>query len=303
LLKSRLRAALKPFSGGANLTVSRTLVFTGAHPDDESFGVGGTLAQYAAAGVKVYYICATRGEVGEVPPGMMKRFASIADLRSHELKCAAEIIGLSDVIYLGYRDSGMAGTADNQHPRALAAAPLEEVTGRLVAVFRHLRPQVVVTFDPIGGYHHPDHIAIHRATVMAFKASGDPAKYPGPDPPFQPQKLYFHVFPHKFLKIMVKILALFGRDVHHFGKNKDIDLASFVEEDYPVHAVIRLKKKSVRTREQAAACHASQLSDDSPRRGLLGLFLALFGQRDSFMRAEPPVKSRRKERDLYQGVV
>jgi hypothetical protein len=197
----------------------------------------------------------------------------------------------------------MAGTEDNRHPQALAAAPLEEVAGRIVAIFRRLKPQVVVTFDPIGGYHHPDHVAIHNATVMAFTAAGDPDKYPETGPAFQPQKLYFHVFPHRFLKLMVKLLSFFGRDVHHFGKNKDIDLASFVEEGFPVHAVIRLKKKSVRTRERAAACHASQLSGDSPRGGLLGLMMRLFGPRDSFMRAGPPVKGHLHERDLFKGVV
>ncbi len=285
------------------MTVSRTLIFTGAHPDDESFGVGGTLAQYAASGVKVYYICGTRGEVGEVAPEMMKGFASIGDLRSHELKCAAEIIGLADVIYLGYRDSGMAGTEDNKHPQALAAAPLEEVAGRIAAIFRRLRPEVVVTFDPIGGYHHPDHVAIHNATVLAFKAAGDPQKYPEAGPAFKPQKLYFHVFPHRFFKVMVKVMTIFGRDMHHFGKNKDIDLASFVEEDFPVHAVIRLKKQSVLTRDKAAACHASQLSGDSPRRGLLGFIFRLVGPRDSFMRAEPPVKRHLREHDLFKGVV
>jgi N-acetyl-1-D-myo-inositol-2-amino-2-deoxy-alpha-D-glucopyranoside deacetylase len=124
----------------------RTLVLTGAHPDDETFGMGGTLAQYAAAGVKVYYVCGTRGEVGEVPPEYLKGYNSIAELRTHELKCAADTLGLSDVIYLGYRDSGMAGTADNQHPQALAAAPLEEVAGRIVKELRRLKPEVVVTF-------------------------------------------------------------------------------------------------------------------------------------------------------------
>ena len=282
---------------------SRTLVFVGGHPDDESFGVGGTLAQYAAAGVKVYYICGTRGEVGEVPPEMLRGFASIGDLRSHELKCAAEALGLADVIYLGYRDSGMAGTPENKHPQALAAAPLEEVAGRIVAIFRRLKPEVVVTFDPIGGYHHPDHVAIHNATVMAFKAAGDPLKYPEAGVPFQPQKLYFHVFPHRLLKIMIKIMTLFGRDIHHFGKNKDIDLAEFIETDFPVHAVIRLKKESVRMRERASACHASQLFGGSPRGGLLGLVGRLFGQRDSFMRAAPSVKGRRREHNLFKGVV
>jgi N-acetyl-1-D-myo-inositol-2-amino-2-deoxy-alpha-D-glucopyranoside deacetylase len=285
------------------MSASLTLVFVGAHPDDESFGVGGTLAQYAAAGVKVYYICGTRGEVGEVAPEFLKGYASISDLRTHELECAAGILGLAGVIYLGYRDSGMAGTEDNKHPRALMAAPLEEVTGRVVEVFRRLKPQVVVTFDPIGGYHHPDHIAMHNAAVMAFHAAGDDTKYPGAGPSFQSQKLYFHVFPHTLMKIMVKAMIFFRRDVHHFGKNRDIDLASFVEEDFPVHAVIRLKKQSVLIRERAAACHASQLSEDSPRRGLVGLVMGLFGQRDSFMRAVPPVRGRRKEHDLFAGVV
>jgi len=285
------------------MSADRTLVFVGAHPDDESFGIGGTLAQYAAAGVKVYCICATRGEAGEVAPEFMKGFDSIADLRTHEMKCAAEALGLADVIYLGYRDSGMAGTEDNKRPGALAAAPLEEVAGRIVEIFRRLKPQVVVTFDPVGGYHHPDHVAMHKAAVLAFHASGDPNQYPEAGPAFQPRKLYFMVFPHRFMKVIVKLMSFFGRDIHHMGKNKDIDLADFLETDFPIHAVIRLKKESIRTGERASACHASQLFEDSPRGGILGLIGKLLGRRDYFMRAEPPVTGRRKERDLFEGVV
>jgi N-acetyl-1-D-myo-inositol-2-amino-2-deoxy-alpha-D-glucopyranoside deacetylase len=285
------------------MTAPRALVFVGAHPDDESFGVGGTLAQYAAAGVRVCYICGTRGEVGEVPPEMLEGFASIGDLRTHELKCAAEILGLAEVIYLGYRDSGMPGTADNQHPQALAAAPLDDVVGRIVAQFRRLKPQVVITFDPIGGYHHPDHMAIHHATVRAFIAAGDPQQYPGASPAFSPRKLYFLVFPRGFAKFMVKAMSFLGRDIHHFGKNRDIDLESFIKEGFPVHAAVRLKKSSVLARDRAAACHASQLSDDSPRGGLLGLISRVFGQHDYFMRAVPPVKGRLREHDLFDGVV
>src|SRR5271157_4890469 len=104
---------------------TRTLVFIGAHPYDETFGIGGTLAQYAASGVKVYYVCGTRGEVGEAGPEFMKSYATVGDMRWAELKCAAQALGLMDVIYLGYRDSGMPGTADNKHPQALFMAPLE----------------------------------------------------------------------------------------------------------------------------------------------------------------------------------
>ena len=280
----------------------RTLVMVGAHPDDESFGVGGTLAQYAAAGVKVYYICGTRGEVGEVTPESMKGYASIGETRTHELQCAAEALGLADVIYLSYRDSGMAGTADNKHPQALAAAPLDEVADRIVAIFRKLKPQVVVTFDPVGGYHHPDHIAIHNATVKAFHAANDAAQYPGAGPAFQPQKLYFHVFPHGWLKVMVKIQTLLGRDPHRFGRNKDIDLAAMIEDEFPIHAVVRLNKQAALTRNKAAACHASQLGGGSRRGGIMGLINRLFGQKDSYMRGYPPVTGRRKESDLFEGV-
>ncbi len=285
------------------MNTPKTLLLTGAHPDDETLGMGGTLAQYAAAGYKVYYVCGTRGEVGEVAPEFMQGYTSIADLRTHELECAAKVLGLTEVIYLGYRDSGMAGSEENKHPNALAAAPTEEVAGRIVEIIRRIKPEVIITSDPLGGYGHPDHIAIHKATVMAFNAAGDPQKYPNTGPSFQPQKLYFHVFPHRFLKFMVKVWSLLGRDVHHMGRNRDIDFASFVENEFPVHCVIKLKKKSVQTQRRAVACHASQTSGGSPRRGLLFRLVNLFsGPRDCYMRMFPPVKGRIHERDLFNGV-
>ena len=92
-----------------------------AHPDDETFGMGGTLALYARRGVNVHLVCATRGEVGEVAPHFLENFQSIGDLREHELRCAAQKLGLSSVDFLDYRDSGMAGSPENEHPQALAA--------------------------------------------------------------------------------------------------------------------------------------------------------------------------------------
>jgi LmbE family N-acetylglucosaminyl deacetylase len=285
------------------MNIPKTLILTGAHPDDESFGVGGTLAQYAAAGYNVYYVCGTRGEVGEVAPEFMKDYTSIAELRTHELECAAKVLRLTDVIYLGYRDSGMAGTPENKHPKALAASPVEQVAGHIVKIFRKLKPEVVITSDPFGGYGHPDHIAIHKATVLAFNASGDPKKYPEAGPPFMPQKLYYHVFPHKLFKLMVKMWQLLGRDVHHMGRNKDIDFAAFVDPEYPVHCAVLLSKKSLETRNQAAACHASQGGGAGPRRGgIMGLVNRLFGQRDCYMRVYPPVMGHLHERDLFKGV-
>ena len=101
-----------------------------AHPDDETFGMGGTLALYAQQGAAVHLVCATRGEVGDVDPEYMQGYDSIADRREHELRCAAQMLGLAGVHFLDYRDSGMPGSEDNHHPRALAAAPLDEVASK-----------------------------------------------------------------------------------------------------------------------------------------------------------------------------
>src|SRR5689334_4880457 len=101
----------------------RTLLVVYAHPDDESFGNAGTIIRYSRAGVAVHYACATRGECGTVAPGLLAGYADIAELRSAELACAAQELGLAAVHYFGYRDSGMPDAADNQHPAALVQAP------------------------------------------------------------------------------------------------------------------------------------------------------------------------------------
>src|SRR5436190_24344977 len=94
----------------------RTLLVVYAHPDDESFGNAGTIARYSAAGVAVHYACATRGECGSVAPELLQGHADIGALRTAELTCAAQALGLAAVHFLGYRDSGMAGMPDNRHP-------------------------------------------------------------------------------------------------------------------------------------------------------------------------------------------
>ncbi|MCB0240613.1 MAG: PIG-L family deacetylase, partial [Anaerolineae bacterium] len=99
-------------------------------------------------------------------------------VRQDELRCAADNLGVHDLIFLNYRDSGMAGTEQNADPRAYINAPAEEVVRRLVGIIREQRPQVVITFDPSGAYGHPDHIAIHNHTVAAFHAAGDSAQFP-----------------------------------------------------------------------------------------------------------------------------
>ncbi len=278
---------------------SRTLLFVGAHPDDETFGIGGTLAKYVAAGVKVYYACATRGEVGTADEISMRGFNSVGDMRWAELKCAADVLGLAGVIYLGYRDSGMAGTADNRHPEALVRAPAEEVAGRIIKVIREIRPDIVITHDPLGGYRHPDHIAVNKAVVIAVKASGDSKLYPECGPAFSPQKLYFNVFPHKWMKIAVKLMPLLGQNPHKFGRNHDIDLAAVLEADFPVHARIKLDRHSIDVKDKASLCYASQLGGGFQRNRLTKILSRLSVKNDYYMRAYPEADCHLREDDLF----
>jgi N-acetyl-1-D-myo-inositol-2-amino-2-deoxy-alpha-D-glucopyranoside deacetylase/mycothiol S-conjugate amidase len=281
----------------------RVLMFFGAHPDDETFGIGSTLTQYADYGVKVYYVCSTRGEAGTVDPELLNGYSSIADRRCAELKSAAGVLGLAGVIHLGYRDSGMRGSKDNQHPDSLAMAHLEDVTARMVKIIREFKPDVVITHDSGGGYGHPDHIVTHNAAVAAFYAANDSKQYPEAGSAFQPAKLYFGVRPRGLMKMMVRLMPLFGQDPRHAGRNRDIDFTKMNGVEYPVHAEIRLKRQSVRNRNKAAACHASQGGGQS-RRGpfrILIIIERLRGQRDYFMREYPP-PSRHREKDLFEGV-
>ncbi|MDO8691742.1 MAG: PIG-L deacetylase family protein [Dehalococcoidia bacterium] len=275
----------------------RRLLAVFAHPDDETLGNGGTLALYARRGVEVHLVCATLGEVGEAPPGL-KGFSSIGEMREDELKTAATVLGLKAVNLLGYRDSGMPGSADNLHPNALAAAPLEEVAMRIAGHIRRIRPQVVVTFDPIGGYRHPDHIAVHRATVEAFRLAGDAETEVDGLPPYTAQKLYYAIFSRRLLRWVVRISRLLGRDPSHFGRNQDVDLAALVEVDFPINASISIREVKI-LKERASAAYVSQVG------GMGRIIRSLqhwFGRRETFMRAVPPPQPGHLEPDLFEGI-
>lgn len=277
-----------------------TLLAVLAHPDDESFGTGGTLARYSWMGAAVHLVCATGGEEGSFDPEHLEGYASITERRQAELACAARALGLASLTMLGYRDSGMAGAPSNQHPEALAAQPHAAVVARVVGIIRRLRPHVVITFDPIGGYRHPDHIAIQRATVAAFHAAGDPGRLPAEGEPWRPQKLYFQTFPRAFLRAAVRLMPLFGQDPRRFGRNKDVDLASLAEVDFPIHARVDYLPV-VEARLAAARCHASQ-GGERFASGPLTWVGRLLGGAETYMRAFPEAPPGLRERDLFEGV-
>ena len=129
--------------------------------------------------------------------------------------------------------------------------------------------------------------------------AGDQRLEIGDLPPYAPQKLYFTVFSRRFLRAAVRVLSLIGQDPHHFGKNKDVDLTSLVEVDYPTHTRISIRDV-MRQKERATACHSSQIE------GMGGpgvrVFMRLFAGDETFMRAVPAEPPQQTERDLFEGV-
>jgi LmbE family N-acetylglucosaminyl deacetylase len=276
----------------------KTILAVLAHPDDETFGLGGTLALYARKGYDTYYICATRGEAGTLDAEYLDGFKDTAELRTNELMRAAKILGLKEVFFLDYRDSGMPGTEENKHPDAQINHSIAEVAGKVVKYIRELKPDVVITFDPIGGYKHPDHIHIHKATVLAFEKANDASFHPEAGSPYKPRALYFQVFPRRILRWTVRLMPLFGKDPTKFGRNQDVNLRELAEVDFPVHARVDISPVAEIKRE-ASRQHASQ-GGSQMRRGWMGLLTKLIGEREEFMRAYPPIDGHhRVSNDLF----
>ncbi|HOE35521.1 MAG: GlcNAc-PI de-N-acetylase [Chloroflexi bacterium] len=270
-----------------------------AHPDDEAFGMGGTLAHYARHGAEVNLICATLGEAGVVEPGYLSNGQTVAELRGQELRCSADALGLKEVILLGYRDSGMQGSPDNSHPNALAAQNLDDVVQKIEAHMRALQPDIVLTFDPFGGYGHPDHVRIHEAATLAFLKirSEMPAEARRPF-----SRLYYHVMPAGFLRAAIFMMRLKGLDPRKAGANEDIDLVAISSNRYQTHARVHYRD-SADAQKSAIACHASQ-GGTQRAKGFSALVERLFMPRvDNFIQAFPPPKPRAgRARGLLQGL-
>ncbi|MEW2495899.1 N-acetyl-1-D-myo-inositol-2-amino-2-deoxy-alpha-D-glucopyranoside deacetylase [Streptomyces nodosus] len=212
----------------------RRLLLVHAHPDDESINNGATMARYAAEGARVTLVTCTLGEEGEVIPPALAHLAPDRDdvlgpHRAGELAAAMAELGVTDHRFLGgpgrYRDSGMMDAPQNRRPEAFWSADLDEAAGHLVAVVREVRPQVLVTYDPDGGYGHPDHIQAHRVAVRAAELAGDPGFRPELGAPWEIAKIYWNRMPRPVAE------AAFARLGEELGATPFTEAASV--EDVP----------------------------------------------------------------------
>jgi N-acetyl-1-D-myo-inositol-2-amino-2-deoxy-alpha-D-glucopyranoside deacetylase/mycothiol S-conjugate amidase len=191
----------------------RTLLAVHAHPDDECISTGGILARYAADGVRTVLVTCTDGAVGEISDPALATPENLAEVRSHELDDSVRVLNIGRSVRLGYRDSGMAGTADNDDPRSFLQSSFDEALARVVAVVREERPQIIVTYDERGGYGHPDHIRAHQVAVAAFHAAGDAARFTDAGAPFSPSKLYYAVVQRSAMRTFGERLRAAGVEV------------------------------------------------------------------------------------------
>jgi N-acetyl-1-D-myo-inositol-2-amino-2-deoxy-alpha-D-glucopyranoside deacetylase len=278
--------------------VKPTLLAVFAHPDDEAFGTGGTLARYAADGARVVLVCATRGEVGEIADESLATPETLGQVREDELRCAAHTLGIAEVVFLGYRDSGMAGTPENGDPRAFVNIPANEVMPKLVGIIRRVQPDVVVTFEPNGGYGHPDHIAVHHHTLAAFHAAADPARYPKQGAAWLVSRLFYTAIPCSFFLDLRDRLDALGEDTSQFERFEEAG-AGWPDDqiDVTLDVVDRIEAKWT-----ALNCHRTQFGPDNLFRRLPENVLKQFLGHEHFALAWPRLESGLQLADLFAGM-
>jgi LmbE family N-acetylglucosaminyl deacetylase len=268
-----------------------------AHPDDETL-CSGAMARYAARGMPVTMLCATRGEVGQIAEGSEATPETLGKFREQELRDAMVIMGVHDVRFLGFRDSGMAGTEDNEDQRALAKAHPEGVEHLIVRAIRELKPKVVVTWDSTGGYGHPDHIAVHERTKAAFEAAGDPSRFPTSGQPHTPAALFYSLIPIEDFQAMQEELRRQG-----IGQEElpgDGEALSSMERLSP-NTRIDISDAFDRKLE-AIRAHRTQQQDWETFSKLSLEFQKQFFGCEHYYRATPPVKDGVVLDDLFDGL-
>lgn len=262
------------------------ILATYGHPDDEGQATG-TMAAFIAAGAQVTLVCATRGEVGEISDPALGTPDTLGYVRELELRAAMAQLGLIDVRFLPFRDSGMAGTPENEDARCLHQQPAETVVAHLVSIMRDVRPHIVFTWDPSGGYGHPDHVAVHKHTVTAFEASADGAQFPEAGPAWSPSRLYWGAFTMKrfagmWLELERRGLMPEGIDPERRARFEK----ALAEPDPPVSNIVDVSEYAA-VKRRAAGMHRSQFGENSMMARIPDDLRAQFYGEERFFLARP----------------
>lgn len=290
----------------------RRMLLVHAHPDDESIGTGATMARYVAEGVHVCLVTCTLGEEGEVlVPDLVHLAADAEDRlgehRHGELAAAMAELGVTDWRLLGgpgrYRDSGMVGTPANERPGVFWRADLLEAATALVEVIRDLRPQVLVTYDDVGGYGHPDHIQAHRVAMYAVVLAAAPGFRRDLGPAWDIPKIYWTAFPRGVVRAGIEALRAQGESTGFAAMDPE-DIPFAIDDDLVTTAVDA--SGWLDAKMAALRAHATQVAVD-------GGFFALadnvgaeaFGtEYFRLVRGAPggPVDAQGRETDLFAGL-
>ena len=274
-----------------------------AHPDDESSKGAGTMARYADEGVRVVLVCATDGAEGEIlnprmdQPGILDR---MVELRKAELETACDILGVSAIYHLGYRDSGMPKSEANEHPDNFWNADHDEAVGKLVEIIRSERPEVILSYDESKGYEHPDHVRIFQWGTEAFHAAGDPDAYPDKGPPWSPSKLYyFATFTKKRFQTLSDAAIAEGLESPFLGWLENWDSIGFVEPEITTSIDVT---DYIELRSKALLAHATQIDPDSFWFAVPDDMVKKIYPWEDYTLIASTVETEQPETDLYAGL-
>ncbi|MGW9047134.1 N-acetyl-1-D-myo-inositol-2-amino-2-deoxy-alpha-D-glucopyranoside deacetylase [Streptomyces lydicus] len=300
-----------PAAAARSSQPARRLLLVHAHPDDESINNGVTMAKYAAEGALVTLVTCTRGEEGEVIPPELAHLApdrddTLGPYRVDELAAAMDVLGVTDHRFLGgpgrYRDSGMMGAPQNQRPDSFWQAPLDEAAAHLVAVIREVRPQVLVTYDPNGGYGHPDHIQAHRVAMRGAELAARAAFRPDLGGAHAIGKIYWNCNPRSVVEEGFERLRAAG---HTFPGVATVDDVPGVLPDAEVTTSITGSAAHRAAKTAAMRAHYTQIAVDGPFFALSNdLGQPLFGtEHYRLVHGAPGVPAAGgREDDLFAGV-
>lgn len=274
--------------------MTHTLMVVHAHPDDEVFSTGGTIARYARGGDRVVVVYGTRGEAGEMhhpdfdPEEARPRLGA---LREEEAREACRLLGTADVYFLGYRDSGMKDSEENQNPDAFMNARLDEATERLLGIMRATQPEVVITYDEDGGYGHPDHVMTHRVAVEAFRrAHGET---------WGPKKLYFSARSREGFRRYVEGLREHGVEIPWVQGDFNFDEYGVPDADITAHVDV---SGEVARKQEALSLHRTQIRPDFFYLRIPSEVLSETSGTEYFVRIVPEHTAGEREEDLFAGL-